>query len=282
MQRLPIFTGAPEGADALDVLHHHLPAVLLVCALLAIGATLWLAWRREATTTSLALLPLVVGGAAYLAGRADLFHVVPLAAVLPAALALLPPLLPRQAVQTGTALACGLVLAILLVDGVSRRIDVIQTDPPTTEAPGPAADGVRMDEADARALARIGAELDRRVPDRSIWVANARHDRITSSASLAYILLDRPSATRYPILQPGVVTEGDVQREIERDLAAGSVPVVRWLSANGAAPEPNPSGRESRSRELDRYLAQAYRVELATGNWQLLLPATTPRPSPEG
>lgn len=276
MQRLPIFTAPPDGAAGLDVLHHYLPALLFVCATLAIAATAWLALRRLATPTFLAVLSLVIGGAAYLAGRADLYHVVPLAAVLPAALALLPTLVPQRRSRSAAAIACGGLLALFLVDGVARRIDVVRTTPPTAEAPGPAGDGVRMGEADAGALSRIKLELDRRLPHRSIWVANARHDRITSSASLAYILLDRASVTRYPVLQPGVVTEADAQREIAKDLSAARVPVVRWLGVAGAAPEPNPSGRASRSRMLDRFLERSYRVELSPGDWQLLLPAQRP------
>jgi hypothetical protein len=220
-----------------------------------------------------ALLPLIVGGAGYLAGRMDLYHVVPLAAVLPAALVLLPGPSHGQRLRFAVAVGCGVLLVLLLVDGVSRRVDLLGTEAPLVTAPGPAADGVRMGESDARALSRIRSELDRLAPARAVWVANARHDRITSGATLAYVLLDRPSATRYPVLQPGVVTEADVQREIARDLEAGDVPVVRWLGATGALREPNPSGRESRSHELDRFLARGYRVALTTGDWELLLPA---------
>jgi len=224
--------------------------------------------RGGVTGESLALALLGAGGAVYLLGRADLFHLVPLAAVAPALLALAATAERRPRIAPWL---CAAALAVLLVDGVARRIDIVRTAAPAARVPGPAGDGVRTDPATAVALARIGALLDREAPGAAIWVANARHDRVTSGATLAYVILDRRNATRYDVVQPGVVTDRDVQRQIAADLARRRAPVVRWLSASGASSEDSAAGRMNGSRLLDRFIAGRYRIAATAGEWQLLV-----------
>jgi hypothetical protein len=268
LQRLPLAGSPPAGAGLIDRLHYRLPLVLIVAAAVAIALVLFSAARKGASGETLGLALLATGGAAYLLGRADLFHLVPLAAVAPALLALAATAEGRPSIAPWV---CAAALALLLVDGVTRRIDILDTAAPTARVPGPAGDGVRTDPATAAALARIGALLDRDAPGVPIWVANARHDRVTSGATLAYVILDRRNATRYDVMQPGVVTERGVQQEIARDLTRRRAPVVRWLGAAGALREDSAAGRMSGSKLLDGFLARRLRVFATVGEWQLLV-----------
>ena len=68
-------------------------------------------------------------------------------------------------------------------------------------------------------------------PARPIYVATRRADLVTSGAPILYVLTDRPSATRYDIAAPGVVTSAPVQREIVADLKRKQLPlVIRWTA----------------------------------------------------
>jgi hypothetical protein len=268
LQRLPLVSGAPAGADLIDRLHHRLPLLLVCATAVAIALVLFSAVRSGPSRDALALVVLCVGGAVYVLGRADLFHLVPLAAVAPALLALAATAEGRPWFAPWL---CAAALAVLLVDGVSRRIDILDTAAPTARVPGPAGDGIRIDPATAASLARIGALLDRNAPGARIWVANARHDRVTSGATLAYVILDRRNATRYDVMQPGVVTERGAQEEIAADLTRRRAPVVRWLGAAGALAEDSAAARMNGSRLLDAFLARRYRVAATAGEWQLLV-----------
>ena len=50
-------------------------------------------------------------------------------------------------------------------------------------------------------------------------------------APLLYVLLRRSNPSRYDVIQPGVVTTRDVQREIAADLRRTRTPwIVRWVA----------------------------------------------------
>jgi hypothetical protein len=268
LQRLPLVGSPPAGADLIDRLHYQLPLVLLCAAAAAMALVGVSAARNGPSREALALALLGIGGVLYLLGRADLFHLVPLAAVAPALLAL-------AATANGrpwfAPWLCAAALAVLLVDGVSRRIDILDTAAPTARVPGPAGDGIRTDPPTAASLARIGALLDREASGSPIWVANARQDRVTSGATLAYVILDRRNATRYDVMQPGVVTDRSVQEEIADDLTRSRAPVVRWLGAAGALHEDSAAARMTGSKLLDGFLARRYRIAARAGEWELLL-----------
>ena len=85
------------------------------------------------------------------------------------------------------------------------------------------------------------------------------------------MILDRRNATRYDVMQPGVVTERGVQEEIAAELTRRRAPVVRWLSAAGALHEDSAAARASGSRLLDEFLARRYRIAATAGEWQLLM-----------
>ncbi|HEX2088099.1 MAG TPA: hypothetical protein VHF89_20600, partial [Solirubrobacteraceae bacterium] len=75
--------------------------------------------------------------------------------------------------------------------------------------------------------------------------------------------------TRYDVMQPGVVTKEDVQREIVRDLERARPEVlVRWNDPR-TAPEDNGSGRSSGVTLLDDHLRATYRPVRRVGVFEL-------------
>jgi hypothetical protein len=88
-------------------------------------------------------------------GRADLFHFVP-SAVAPALLAVAATAEGRPWIAPWL---CAAALALLLVDGVTRRIDILDITAPTARVPGPAVMAFVPIRAPAPALMCVGALL---------------------------------------------------------------------------------------------------------------------------
>jgi hypothetical protein len=255
LQRLPL-PGSYDGTfEPNKVLAFYLPYVLIG------GLALWLviAVATRAPMRLWAPFPLALAGLAYLLARADEFHLVPLAAVLPVLLATAAAR-ERRAGRTPAALALVLPAVLVALHGIDQnRIDLI-SGPPLDRVDVDVADGVKARPAEARALEELVPYVRERVPDGApIFVANPRHDLVRAGNPLVYVLVDRPNPTRYDVMQPGVVTTDEVQREIVRDLRrSGTDLVVRWLSPVAAEAEPNGAGRSSGVRTLDRHLARSY------------------------
>ncbi len=220
LQRLPF----PLDAGTLDpnkLLELYAPLVLVAGAVLA-------AFVRP----PLALVPLVVAGLVYLLGRADEFHLVPLAAVLPVLL------VAARRFRT----AALVVVAVIALHGADRVL-TLDRSAVAWEA------GERGDAK--RVLDFVG--------DRSLFVAPPRFDRVTVGNPLLYVLAGRRNPTRYDVMQPGVVTEADAQREMRADLERAKPEVlVRWFDPR-TAPEDNGSGRPSGVTLLDDHLRATYR-----------------------
>ncbi|MDQ3740617.1 MAG: hypothetical protein M3389_06695, partial [Actinomycetota bacterium] len=99
----------------------------------------------------------------------------------------------------------------------------------------------------------------RAIGDRTIFVAPPRFDRVTVGNPLLYVLAENDNPTGYDVMQPGVVTTAEVQREMRDDLErARPELLVRWLDPR-TAPEDNGSGRSSGVTLLDEYLRATYR-----------------------
>jgi hypothetical protein len=219
LQRLP-FPIDPEGIgwDPNKLLELYAPLILVAGAALAL-----------ATRPPLALLPLTLVGVLYLLGRTDEFHLVPLAAVLPIVLV--------QARRLRVAALA--VTALIALHGLDRIA--------TQDRSEPAWDAKH----DHRAI------LDA-IGDRSIFVAPPRFDQVTVGDPLLYALADKPNPTRYDVMQPGVVTTGEAQEEMVRDLErARPELLIRWLDPR-TAPEDNGSGESSGVTILDDYLRATY------------------------
>ena len=221
------------------------------------------------------LAPLALVGLGYLLGRTDLYHLVPLAAVLPVMLAWTAAVARIQWLRV----ALLTVLALIAIYGVERRAGQLLHPPAGAAVPGPAGDGVQTSPADARALTALEGELGQITrPGEPIFVTDARTDRVTAGDSLLYVITGHPDATRYDVMQPGVVTTAPVQREIVASLRREHTRVVvRWLDPRAQQNEPNGSSRSSGVHILDAYLRARYRPIARYGVYQVLLARDTSR-----
>ena len=266
LQRLPLPGAWDDGFDPGRILDFYVPYVLFA------GVLLWVveAARRRPSPTELAALPLVVAGVLYLLARADEFHRIPLAAVLPALLAAAA--WRARAASRAFAVVLALPLVLLALNGLDRlRIDLF-TGPPKQRVDLPVADGVRAPTREARDLVALRREVDRLVPPgQAVFVANPRHDRVRVGDPLLYVLLERPNPTRYDVMQPGVVTTERAQREMVADLeSARPEVVIRWVSPVADQREDNGSSRSTGIRILDDYIARFYRPARRIGDFLVL------------
>ncbi|MCW3008662.1 MAG: hypothetical protein JWP17_3288 [Solirubrobacterales bacterium] len=251
LQRLPFPLHYRGGPDPNKLLEFYLPAILVA------ATALWAVWAaiRRPRWALAAIAPLLVG-VAYISGRPDEFHLVPLAVVLTIVLAL--------AVSTERAVPwrAGLLLALALIGlhGIERRVGQLRHPIALAAVPSPVADGVKTTPADAAALAHVLAVIhDFSCPGGPIFVAPPRFDKVTVGDPLLYVLAQRTNPTRYDVIQPGIATTAKVQREMIGDLQRARPRVlVRWLDPRATPDEPNGSSRSSGVRLLDDYLAAHY------------------------
>jgi hypothetical protein len=260
LQRLPFPLDYDGGFDLNGLLEFYFPAILVA------GTALWAGWalvRRRGAP----LAALVAVGLAYLLARTDEFHLVPLSVALAMALAWAAGREGNAAARAALAVALGLIA----VHGLERRVGQARHPPALAEIPAEAADGVRTAPADAAALRALIPYVRARAPNGApVLVAPPRYDRVRVGDPMLNVLLDRPNPTRYDVVQPGVVTTAEVQREMARDLPAAPV-VVRWLSPLAREREPNGSGRSSGVFILDRAIARGYRPARRFGDYLVLV-----------
>lgn len=250
LQRLPLDV-TPDTADPNKLLEQLFPAILVA------ATALWAAWAAvRRPRWALPAVPLLAVGLLYLLGRPDEFHLVPLAVLLAIALAL-------AAAGEGAAIVRGALIAALVLialHGLERRAGQLMNPPALADVPSPVADGVQTADADAAALGALLPRIHALAPaGRPIFVAPPRFDKVSVGDPLLYVLAQRPNPTRYDVIQPGIATTAEVQREIVDDLErARPAVLVRWLDPRAAADEPNGSSRSSGVHLLDRYLARTY------------------------
>jgi len=287
------------------ILSFQVPLLLLV-GLAGVIAVLVLTARRE-HWRRVPIAVFAVGMAHYLVTRPDAFHVGPLAVTLSVPIAWILADARARALATGRtgtfarlrALAAegplagrlallpvpvlALVVAWVVADGAQRWERQVEEDMVPVRLD--VADGVR--ELPTYNCSLPGAPLQictledlrgavsyvrKRVPSgEPIYVGTRRADLVTSGAPILYVLTDRPSATRYDIAAPGVVTSAPVQREIVRELRDAGLPlVIRWTASITAAPEPNRAGESTGVRILDDFLARSYRPSKRFGSYLIL------------
>jgi hypothetical protein len=95
------------------------------------------------------------------------------------------------------------------------------------------------------------------VEGEAIFVGNRQHDLLFANDISFYFLANRPSATRYHELHPGLANTLPVQQEMVAELSANE---VRWLVATdwGNPNEPNASALSSGVHLLDEFIQQNY------------------------
>jgi hypothetical protein len=271
MQRLPLPLRITGPWRPSKLIEFYMPVILFG------GFGSWLlatATSQSRDPETVALAPLAFVGAGYLRARTDEFHLVPLAATLPTMLARAAAAERRPAWRT----ALLVPLALIVAHGLARKAGQALHPPPLANVPGRAGAGVMTSPDDARELAGlIAAVQELTVPGEPVFVANSRHDLVRVGNPLLYALVERPNPTRYDVMQPGVVTTDEVQREIVAALADTRV-VVRWMHPTACEPEPNGAGRSSGIEILDRYLDAHFQQHSRHGNYQVLTRA--PRLAP--
>jgi hypothetical protein len=267
LQRLPFPISYHGAVTAAKLFDFYMPLILVV------GGGVWLLataaeWRRL-DPGALSLVPLGLVGLAYLLGRTDENHLVPLAVVLPVMLAWASGIARRRALQLVTAA----VVAVIALHGLERRGSQLIHAPTLAAVPGPAGDGVETTPSDARALKGLEGELARITkPREPIFVANPRFDLVHAGDPLLFVITGHPNPTKYDVMQPGVVTTASVQRQIIEELQRShTTVVVRWLSPLATLSEADGAGRSSGVNLLGDYIAASYRPIAKFGYYQVLL-----------
>ena len=252
------------AADAKDAVGFYLP--LLGVAGLVTATAAWLPRAREAWRVT-GLLVLGVCLVAYLLSRTDEFHVTPLLVVLAAALPLSMALTPWRP----AALACAALLGVLLLHGVANRGSALLDPPALDTIDVPVADGAKAPPAEARAIERMVATVQRLVPPgEPIYAPTLRSDLVRFNDPRIYVLTERPNAAPADfglLARTQEQSEAVAALEEERPRA-----IVRWLDPISVVREPNRRGEPSGSRLLDAYLAREYQRLERFGNYEILVP----------
>lgn len=102
-------------------------------------------------------------------------------------------------------------------------------------------------------------------PNERVFVGNDQHHHVIWNDISLYYLSDRAGGTRYLQFDPGIVTRGDVQRQIAAELSANEVKAI-VLMRHGYWTEPNES-RAPGSHVLDEYLHAHYEVVGGAGDY---------------
>ncbi len=248
----PGFHEALTGAAAFKDLAGWLaPFAALAVAVLAL---------RRLRGVQAGLVVLALGATAYYASRADAEHAQVLLVVACALAALVRPRVAGAA-----------ALALLIAVGAANRGDALLRAPRLAPLRVAGAAGVRVPPADAAALPRVVALVDRLVPPgQPIYVAPRRSDLVTFSDPLLHFLVRRPNVLRRDVLlQAKPAEQRTIVAALERTRPRA---VVRWTDPASSRPEPNLRGRPSGSRALDAYLSRAYRLRARYGYYDVLVP----------
>jgi hypothetical protein len=127
-----------------------------------------------------------------------------------------------------------------------------------------------LSSADPSSYQRAIALVERLTPPGvPIFVGNARHDRILNNDALFYFLANRPSATRYHELHPGLATTEAVQREILDEIEGRRVATVVIRTERHPPETGNSSSRSSGVTLLDRYLRANFEPVARFGDYEI-------------
>lgn len=110
-----------------------------------------------------------------------------------------------------------------------------------------------------------------RVPaGQPIFVGNVRHDRIVENDVSFYFLADRPAATKYHELHPGVATTLPIQQAIVLEMRSAGVRCVVLYAGFEDRPEPNESAVSSGIHLLDQFIRSEYQTVQQFGAYEIL------------
>ncbi len=101
-----------------------------------------------------------------------------------------------------------------------------------------------------------------------IFVGNLRHDYVFVNDVGFYFLADRPSATRYSELHPGVATTLQVQKEIAGEIDSKNVRMLVLVDIPNSN-EPNESALSSGVHYLDDFIRSEFILDEIYGEYQI-------------
>jgi hypothetical protein len=229
-------------------------------------ALLWSVRRRSPAMLAIGIAGLLLLYHARV--RSDVFHLYPafLFAVMAAA-ALISSWRGTRTYAIITAMSALLVVAFAALSVRSEWL-AASRQTPYTIARAAGLSTLHADTADAYAQAI--AEVQRRVPPgEPIFVGNTRHDRLNSNDVLFYFLAERPSATAYHDMHPGVVTTAPVQEAMIHDLEQKRVACIVLRDDQQPPEAGNASGLSSGVTLLDRFIADHFAPGPTFGAYQL-------------
>jgi hypothetical protein len=165
--------------------------------------------------------------------------------------------------------ALAAVLALILAAGAANRLSALLLPPELEPVHLAGVPGIRVPPAEAEALPRMVALVQRLVPPgEPIYVAPRRSDLVTLSDPLVHFLVRRPNVLRRDVeLQARPAEQAAIVAALRR---APPRVVVRWTDPVSSRPEPNRRGRPSGSRALDEHLAREYRLRERIGAYDVL------------
>lgn len=103
------------------------------------------------------------------------------------------------------------------------------------------------------------AESIRDCPEGPVFIGNRNHDCLVCNQPGLYFLLDRVPGSYFYWFDPGVVTTAPIQSEIACELESKRIAtIVLWDEPPHS--EPNRSAEDSRTRILDPYIREHYRM----------------------
>lgn len=109
-------------------------------------------------------------------------------------------------------------------------------------------------------------------PGDNIYVGAGRHDRIFASAVMLYFLADRPPATKWYELHPGVQTRTETQLHMIEELRRMQPGVVVLDTAWDRVSENNGSSQSSGVHFLDEWLGECYTEAARIESVRILAP----------
>lgn len=229
-------------------------------------ALLWSVGRRSPAMLSIGIAGLLLLYQARV--RSDVFHLYP--AFLLASIAAAVLISSWRGTRTYAIITAMSALLIVAFAALSVRSEWLASSRQTPYRI-PRAAGLSTLHADtADAYARAIAEVQRRVPAGApIFVGNTRHDRLNSNDVLFYFLAERPSATAYHDMHPGVVTTAAVQEAMIHDLEQKRVACIVLRDDPRPAEPSNASGTSSGVTLLDRFIADHFAPGPVFGAYQV-------------
>jgi hypothetical protein len=269
---LPFPVDYPGGLNGLrdvkDVIDFYLPVALVAGLAVGAFAVLVRAVRERSLPPSwAALLVFGAGCLAYLLSRTDEFHAAPLLVLL----AILLPIVIARSGPRWIAGAAAVALVFLLVQGAWNRASALLRPPAMEPIHVAVADGVEAPPAEARAIERMVAAVQRRVPPGDpIYVVSRRSDLVRFNSPLVYVLTERDNPTPRDFgLETGAAAQAQIVATLRRVRPRA---VVRWTDPISTEREPNLRGRPSGVRTLDDFLALRYRLAERDGVYDVLVP----------